>query len=163
MSASRRFGSCLLVAFGGVAIVIGCNTGDAAAPDGTSSSGSSSSSTGSIDTTDGGEGGKIVFDSAPFDGPRSETSDFSKHVDALGEMLELTGDHGYATIRVLQYQQAQRGEAVPPSALRGPTAAPPSGQVTTGQTSGASPDAIVTRSDDHAAARRGAPPAREQL
>ncbi|MCE9555565.1 MAG: hypothetical protein K8T91_19630 [Planctomycetes bacterium] len=99
----------------------------------------------------------------PLARPRSEASDFSKHIDALGEMLELTGDHSYATIRVLQYQQSQRGEAVPPSAFRGPTAAPPVGQVTTGQNSGASPDAEGTRSADHAAARRGTPPAREQL
>lgn len=92
----------------------------------------------------------------PQSPPRSEASDFGKHVDALGEMLELTGDHSYATIRVLQYQQAQRGEAVPPSALRGPTASPPVGQVATGQTLGASPDAVN-------AARRGAPPVREKL
>jgi hypothetical protein len=79
---------------------------------------------------------------------REAVSDFSRHVDALGEMLELTKDHGYATIRVLQYQQALRGEAVPPSALRGVVAAPPGGQ-TTGATI-----------EPAKAGSRGSPPAR---
>jgi len=43
--------------------------------------------------------------------PESEAvSDFGKHIDALGELLALTGDHHFATGRLAQYQQTVKGE-----------------------------------------------------
>ncbi|MEK6246616.1 MAG: hypothetical protein N2C12_00455, partial [Planctomycetales bacterium] len=38
-------------------------------------------------------------------------SDFGKHVDALGELLEKTGDQQFARLRVEEYYQAQRTES----------------------------------------------------
>jgi len=96
----------------------------------------------------------------PKSPPRSDVSDFGRHVDALGEMLELTGDHSYATMRVLQYQQSQRGEAAPSSAPHHtptPTSTQsPTGQTASGNNPGAPPVAVQT-------GRRGTPPVRGKL
>jgi len=40
-----------------------------------------------------------------------EVSDFGKHIDALGELLEKTGDHGFATSRLAQYEQTVKGDS----------------------------------------------------
>jgi len=96
----------------------------------------------------------------PKSPPRSDASDFGRHVDALGEMLELTGDHTYATMRVLQYQQSQRGEAAPASASHH-TTTPTLTQLPTGQTaSGSNPGAPSVAAES---GHRGTPPMRGQL
>lgn len=44
--------------------------------------------------------------------PSAETSDFKKHIDSVGDLLQATDDHGYAQLRVQQYHQAMKGDAV---------------------------------------------------
>lgn len=44
--------------------------------------------------------------------PETRSSDFQKHIGALGELLEATDDYDYAQLRVRQYQQIARGETV---------------------------------------------------
>ncbi|MFI4875573.1 MAG: DUF4350 domain-containing protein [Blastopirellula sp. JB062] len=44
--------------------------------------------------------------------PETHSSDFQKHIGALGELLEATDDYDYAQERVRQYQQIARGETV---------------------------------------------------
>jgi len=44
--------------------------------------------------------------------PSAETSDFKKHIDSVGDLLQATDDHGYAQLRVQQYHQVMKGEAV---------------------------------------------------
>ncbi len=44
--------------------------------------------------------------------PSSSTSDFKKHIDSVGDLLEATDDHGYAQLRLQQYQQVMKGDAV---------------------------------------------------
>jgi len=44
--------------------------------------------------------------------PRPSSSDFKKHIDSVGELLEDTKDTQYAQERVQQYQQIMKGEAV---------------------------------------------------
>ncbi len=39
--------------------------------------------------------------------PRTSVSDFGRHVDALGELLERTGDRDFASARIKNYQQSQ--------------------------------------------------------
>ena len=53
--------------------------------------------------------------------PADSVADFGKHIDALGELLQRTGDPGYASERLAHYQQTVRGETAPisiqPSAI----------------------------------------------
>ncbi|PQO32462.1 hypothetical protein DTL21_19815 [Bremerella cremea] len=44
--------------------------------------------------------------------PSAETSDFKKHIDSVGDLLEATDDYGYAQLRLQQYQQIMKGDAV---------------------------------------------------
>ncbi|TWT30047.1 DUF4350 domain-containing protein [Blastopirellula retiformator] len=44
--------------------------------------------------------------------PEVRSTDFQKHIGALGELLEATDDYDYAQLRVRQYQQIARGETV---------------------------------------------------
>ncbi|PHS18364.1 MAG: hypothetical protein COA78_02535 [Blastopirellula sp.] len=44
--------------------------------------------------------------------PEEPTSDFKKHIDALGQLLEITQDYDYAQLRVKQYQQMTKTETV---------------------------------------------------
>ncbi|MFN3150547.1 DUF4350 domain-containing protein [Bremerella sp.] len=44
--------------------------------------------------------------------PAAETSDFKKHIDSVGDLLQATDDHGYAQLRVQQYHQAMKGDTV---------------------------------------------------
>ncbi|QDU73162.1 hypothetical protein Pan97_01290 [Bremerella volcania] len=44
--------------------------------------------------------------------PSAETSDFKKHIDSVGDLLQATDDHGYAQLRVQQYHQAMKGDTV---------------------------------------------------
>ncbi|GAA4430377.1 hypothetical protein [Bremerella cremea] len=44
--------------------------------------------------------------------PAAETSDFKKHVEAVGDLLQATDDHGYAQLRLQQYHQVMKGDAV---------------------------------------------------
>lgn len=44
--------------------------------------------------------------------PETRSSDFQKHIGALGELLEATDDYDYAQLRVRQYQQIARGDTV---------------------------------------------------
>ncbi len=44
--------------------------------------------------------------------PTAETSDFKKHIDSVGDLLEATDDHAYAQLRLQQYQQVMKGDAV---------------------------------------------------
>lgn len=44
--------------------------------------------------------------------PMARTSDFKKHIDSVGDLLEATDDHAYAQLRLQQYQQVMKGEAV---------------------------------------------------
>ncbi|RCS52802.1 hypothetical protein DTL42_08180 [Bremerella cremea] len=44
--------------------------------------------------------------------PAAETSDFKKHIDSVGDLLEATDDHAYAQLRLQQYQQIMKGDAV---------------------------------------------------
>ena len=44
--------------------------------------------------------------------PAAETSDFKKHIDSVGDLLEATEDYGYAQLRLQQYQQVMKGDAV---------------------------------------------------
>ncbi|MCC9609294.1 hypothetical protein LOC68_05940 [Blastopirellula sp. JC732] len=44
--------------------------------------------------------------------PEVRSSDFQKHIGALGELLEATDDYDYAQLRVRQYQQIARGDTV---------------------------------------------------
>lgn len=44
--------------------------------------------------------------------PSAETSDFKKHIDSVGDLLQATDDHGYAQLRVQQYHQVMKGDAV---------------------------------------------------
>ncbi|MGY8768331.1 MAG: hypothetical protein ACKVH8_07880 [Pirellulales bacterium] len=44
--------------------------------------------------------------------PEEPTSDFKKHIDSLGQLLEITQDYDYAQLRVKQYQQMSKTETV---------------------------------------------------
>ncbi len=44
--------------------------------------------------------------------PSAQTSDFKKHIDSVGDLLQATDDHGYAQLRLQQYQQVMKGDAV---------------------------------------------------
>lgn len=44
--------------------------------------------------------------------PAAQTSDFKKHIDSVGDLLEATEDYGYAQLRLQQYQQVMKGDAV---------------------------------------------------
>lgn len=44
--------------------------------------------------------------------PSASTSDFKKHIDSVGDLLEATDDHAYAQTRLQQYQQIMKGDAV---------------------------------------------------
>jgi len=44
--------------------------------------------------------------------PSAETSDFKKHIDSVGDLLQATDDHGYAQLRVQQYHQVMKGDTV---------------------------------------------------
>jgi hypothetical protein len=46
----------------------------------------------------------------PRELPPESTSDFGKHIDALGHLLQRVGDPKYAADRVAQYQHSVRGE-----------------------------------------------------
>ncbi len=46
----------------------------------------------------------------PRDPPPQSTSDFGKHVTALGDLLRLTQDHRFAETKVEQYRQNARGQ-----------------------------------------------------
>jgi hypothetical protein len=46
----------------------------------------------------------------PKELPPESVSDFAKHIEAMGEMLERTGDPGFASSRLVQYQQLVTGE-----------------------------------------------------
>ena len=50
----------------------------------------------------------------PRDPEREAPSDFGKHVDALGELLERTGDKNFASSRLLHYRQTSQTEALTP-------------------------------------------------
>lgn len=71
----RRFCSGLVLAFGGIAVAIGCSAGEAATPDGSTSSSGTTSSSGEPGGDSGGDGSKVLFDSAPFDAPHTDASD----------------------------------------------------------------------------------------
>ncbi|MCE9548386.1 MAG: hypothetical protein K8T25_23170 [Planctomycetia bacterium] len=59
----------------------------------------------------------------PTSAPPQATSDFGKHIDALGELLELSRDQSYARTRTLAYHQTLRGELSGPAGGAIPTAA----------------------------------------
>ncbi|MEX1040349.1 MAG: DUF4350 domain-containing protein [Pirellulaceae bacterium] len=44
--------------------------------------------------------------------PSEGSSDFKKHIDALGSLLEASGDHAYAQLRIKQYHQLVKGDTV---------------------------------------------------
>ncbi|MBI1249504.1 hypothetical protein GC197_16890 [bacterium] len=44
--------------------------------------------------------------------PAAENSDFKKHIDSVGDLLQATDDYAYAQLRLEQYQQAMKGDAV---------------------------------------------------
>ncbi|PQO37067.1 hypothetical protein C5Y96_07870 [Blastopirellula marina] len=44
--------------------------------------------------------------------PSAETSDFKKHIDSVGDLLQATDDHGYAQLRIQQYHQVMKGDTV---------------------------------------------------
>jgi hypothetical protein len=63
--------------------------------------------------------------------PPDPVSDFGKHVDALGQLLQRTDDAGFASQQLAHYQQTVRAEfgspraGVAPPAPVGPTSGPP--------------------------------------
>jgi hypothetical protein len=50
----------------------------------------------------------------PRELPPDSISDFGKHIDALGQLLQRAGDATFATDRIAQYQQTVRGETAGP-------------------------------------------------
>lgn len=44
--------------------------------------------------------------------PAATTSDFKKHIDSVGDLLKATDDHGFAQLRIQQYQQVMKGDTV---------------------------------------------------
>lgn len=44
--------------------------------------------------------------------PSAQTSDFKKHIDSVGDLLQATDDHGYAQLRIQQYHQVMKGDTV---------------------------------------------------
>jgi hypothetical protein len=60
----------------------------------------------------------------PRDPPEATLSDFGKHVTALGELLQLTGDRNYARARLEQYRETVHGGSAARPAPQHPTSEP---------------------------------------
>lgn len=68
----------------------------------------------------------------PRDTPKKHSADFGLHVEALGELLQQTGNEQFARAKLQQYQQSVRNTANPPRHPPVRTPLPPVGEGTAG-------------------------------